>query len=354
MINKVFNYIVPLVMMLVVLGCIGCNDNSLVDYRTTKLTTLQDYADEKEQDKYTMDGWAVICKATVNGKKAIEDAATKTAVTKAFDEARGIIDSVEEKKTVSDFIKNGAYFITDTSWELYIHKWIKDNENQLNGIDDELIQKAIDGKVTIKDSNGLVISTPIRNRMWIAVHSDMLSVNNDSYQFVRDGAVYTGQNLNTSISFVLSGNILIIEENGNVLEYKFDESYSISDNELAKFSAPTNVIYTYGGERLNYASFSWNPDYESGYFGAGIEIKKADSEDYALVMINYPYHYTYVTQFSSDFFTQGINIIRIYYIGGPSLNKNTKQVHMIQNSEYELFNVIVDINGNVKIEEKSK
>jgi hypothetical protein len=143
---------------------------------------------------------------------------------------------------------------------------------------------------------------------------------------------------------------LNIKKGENSLCYKLDESYQLSDNEPVQFSAPTDVSYTFGGQGLNYASFDWNPDAGSGWFGAGIEIKKAGSEDFALLKIDHAYENTFVAQFSSTDFSQGINIIRIYYIGGPSLDRSAKQVYLIHNSEYKIFNLIVSIDGGIYFE----
>ena len=354
MITKIFNLIVVLIMMQGVFGLTGCNEISLVEYKTTKSTKLQEYADAKGRDNYTEDGWAVICKAVEDGKKAIEDATTKPAVTKAFNEATVVIDAVEEKMTVSDLMRSGAYFITDISWELYIRNWVADIEHLINGIDEEWIQRAIDGTLTYEDTKGLFISPPNKNYMWVAVYDDKITVNSEVYRFVRNGDSYTGQTLNSTITFSLLGDILTIKKGGNIINYKLDDSFQISENEINEFSAPTDVTYTFGGQGLNYACFDWHPSSGSGWFGAGIELKKADSEDFSLVKIDYPYQYTFVAQFRSTDFSQGINVIRIYYIGGPSLDRNSKQVYLIQNSEYKTFNIIVNNDGAVIIEESNK
>jgi hypothetical protein len=268
-------------MMLGVFGLAACDEISLVEYKGIKSAMLLEYADTKGQDNYTVDGWAVICEAVVDGKKGIEDATTKPAVTKAFNDAKVAIDAVEEKRTVSDLMRSGAYFITDTSWELYVRHWVIDMENLIDGTDEEWIQRAIEGTLTIEDTNGLVFPVPNRNGMWVAAYDDKITENYKVFSFVRNGEAYTGKRLNSTISFTLVGNILTIKNEGNVIHYKLDESYQLSENESVQFSAPTEVRNTFGGQGLGYATFDWNPNTESGWLGAGIEIKKAGSEDFA-------------------------------------------------------------------------
>lgn len=85
------------IMMLGAFGLAACDNISLDEYKATKSQALQDYADAKGEGNYYTDGWQAVCKAVTDGKVAIESAETKPVVTKAYDDAKAVIDAVEEK-----------------------------------------------------------------------------------------------------------------------------------------------------------------------------------------------------------------------------------------------------------------
>lgn len=88
--------------------------------------------------------------------------------------------------------------------------------------------------------------------------------------------------------------------------------------------------------------------------GAGVEIRKAGTQDFVLVKVEQVYMNMFVTQFRSTDFLQGINTVRIYHIGDPILSRNPNQVRIKANSEFVYFDFNVDIEGNLTIQEISK
>jgi len=104
MFKKILGLVGAAVMLFGVFGLAACTE-SLDDYKTTKKTELQNYADGKGQDNYCTGNWTAICDAVTAGKKAIADATTKPAVTTAYNDAKGVIDAIqEEDDEMADYI----------------------------------------------------------------------------------------------------------------------------------------------------------------------------------------------------------------------------------------------------------
>lgn len=95
-----------------------------------------------------------------------------------------------------------------------------------------------------------------------------------------------------------------------------DNSYEAIGDEPLPTTAPTNIVSSnLNGADLNYAALRWNYVSTAGYLGAGVEIRKAGTQDFVLVKIEQVYMNMFVTQLRSTDFLQGINTVRIYHIG---------------------------------------
>lgn len=331
----------------------ACDMESLDEYKGIKTVALQEYSDEKGEIFYSASGWMTICQIVDDGIVAIENSSTKSEVSKAFANAKNEIDAVEIDGN-SDLMKNGAYFITDSSWEMYIRLWAEINADTFEGIDEKFIQKAIAGTLEPEDIDGFLFFPPQRESMWVVVYGEQVTVSRnfyDIYQISRVGNKYEGCSLHSSIDLVLKNDLLLVREGTVSLQYKRDNSFQSSEDVNIKFSRPANVSFSCGGEGANYAFFMWYPNSNSGWFGAGIEIFKANSSDYVLTNIDSGYMNIFIAQFTKSDFTQGINYVRFYYLGGPSLDYSTKQIYIIPSSEYVTFEVIIDIEGNISINE---
>ncbi len=108
------------IMLLGFFGLAACTE-SLAEYKETRSTELQTYADAKGESNYSKEGWQAVCKSVKDGKAAICTAETKPDVDTAFNEAKNVIDKVEglglEKKiiwngTIADIVDNETILIT--------------------------------------------------------------------------------------------------------------------------------------------------------------------------------------------------------------------------------------------------
>jgi len=119
--KKIIRLGIIALIMLGFFGLTACDDESLADYKATKSQTLQEYADAKGVENYSTEGWQAVCKAVVDGKSAINAATTKFAVTTAYNDAKGVIDEVEDlgletkiiwSGTIADIVDNETILIT--------------------------------------------------------------------------------------------------------------------------------------------------------------------------------------------------------------------------------------------------
>lgn len=107
-IKKIAVIVMAMMMLIGTFALTACDNVSLDEYKATKSQALQDYADAKGESNYCETGWETICKAVMDGKAAIEAAATKPAVTTAFNDAKGVIDKVEDLGLENKIIWNGT------------------------------------------------------------------------------------------------------------------------------------------------------------------------------------------------------------------------------------------------------
>lgn len=345
MIKKLTILGIAFIILFSLTGCVDLSDG-LTAYKIDAKAAIQAYADGKGEEKYTAENWKEIENAVTAGKDAVQVASDRMGVDTAVETAKENIDEVKPKE--SDIMQNGAYFITDVSWENYVRNIAKDY-----GESESWIQDVLNGG----DGGNLNHLVKPRNFHWVAAFDELLTLSKDYrivYQFSYDDGTYTGYSLNSTIKFWLVDDVLFIRSGSNITQYKRDNSYQISEDTPVHFSAPINIDYGSGGLGLNYVFFTWNPSSGYGWFGAGVEVKKADSEDFVLTKLEFAYMYTFVAQLGDTAFAQGVNTVRINYIGGPSLIRNSKNVYKIQSSEYAYFNVIVDAEGNVTIEEVNR
>lgn len=101
--KKLINLMVILVMMLCFYVLTGCDSINLSDYKATKITELQAYADAKGVNNYKAENWLILQQAVTEGKQAVESATTKPHVDTAVETAKTAIDAVEEGE-MRDFV----------------------------------------------------------------------------------------------------------------------------------------------------------------------------------------------------------------------------------------------------------
>lgn len=99
-------------------------------------------------------------------------------------------------------MRNGAYFITDTSWEKYIRKCAKNF-----GENETWIQNVLNGG----DGGERAGSFRSRSSMWTAVYGESMTVFGSThrvYQFTPNLDFYTANYFNATTTFILNGDIL--------------------------------------------------------------------------------------------------------------------------------------------------
>lgn len=318
---------------------VACNN----DYKSAQKTEIHNYAEAKGKDNYSAENWSMILELVSTGNAAIDAAKGKLAVNLAVCEAKMAIDGIAPKE--SDIIHDGAYFITDAGWEKYVRKHAKDIDEKEGWIQDVI------------DAGGVEKWSPSflpRSLLWVAIIDEKMTVSIDSrtvYQISRDNELYNGQSLHSPITFWLTDDILYIRKGSETTQYKQDTTYKRSESEPYIPNAPENIEYSSGEIGLNYVFLQWQNAIDAGNFGAAVEIKKAGMQDYSLVRIEQVYMNTYVAQFRESDFLQGENFLRIYYIGGPIINRVEKLLILHQNSDYKVFSIKVNEDGSKIIEE---
>lgn len=330
---------IAFIMLFSLAGCVAPIDE-LGEYKTEAKAEIQAYAEGKDKENYSVENWKTIEEAVTAGKEAVQLSTDKAGVDTAVAAAKEDIDKVMILK--SDIIQNGVYVITDVGWEIYVRDFAKNFHES-----ETWIQEVLNG-------DGGYLENLIRPRSlhWVAIFDDLLTVSREEcevYQFSLEGDMYAGYKLHYSIKFWLVDNVLFMRYGDDILQYQKDDSYQISEEAPASFSAPKDIQYHCGGSGLDYVFIDWNRTPAAEYFGAAIEVKKADSESFVFHAIEYEIMNMFVGQFRESDFVQGVNDVRIHYIGGPFVDQNTRQVYMIQDSEYMSFHVIVDDEGNPAI-----
>lgn len=237
----------------------------------------------------------------------------------------------------------GAYFITDESYERYVRNCAAEI-----GADEQWISDVLNG------GNGGEWHYMIRSKSWFwcAIADNQITVA-EIYKTVYDISVveneYIGSSITKTISFCFVGDILCLNDNGEITEYKKDASYQRTQTRATTLSAPKNITADSGEKGYDFVGFHW--DYQSGYgtVGAAVEIKKAGSDEYkTFEKIERVYMNMFVIQLEKSQFEVGENLVRIYHIGGPSIT-NDKFIIVNKNSAYVTYRVIVNNDGSVKV-----
>ena len=124
MLKKITCFGIALILLFSFASCIKLpsgQNSELAEYKTTKKTELQEYANAKGKSNYSESGWIAICKAVTDGKEVIDAAKNKPAVDTAFNGAKDAIDEVEKEV---DKVENIEFTLVlgrmDYGWATYI------------------------------------------------------------------------------------------------------------------------------------------------------------------------------------------------------------------------------------------
>ena len=266
-------------------------------------------------------------------------------------DSEGEVSSQPTDSKPTETIKPGAYFITNESWETYARDWANSTKHLVENFNEDFIQKVINETVTIDDSYGLELFPPSKNSLWAVINNDLLTLSTERakvYTFVHSGDYYEATSFNSLISFKLHNDILTITMNSGNIQFRFDNSYVLTDNKIM-LDKPSNIEYSSGGEGLNYLYLQWPYQAGFGFFGTSVEIKKANKDEFTLIRVEQTYHNTIVVQRERGDFALGTNILRLGNIGGPSIT-NTKEIITYLDSAYVDFKVVINADNNITVE----
>lgn len=112
--KKLVNLMIIMVMMFGFFVFTGCDSVNLLDYKATKVIELEDYAEAKGVENYTIQNWLILEQAITDGKFAIENATTKLKVVEAFENAKKVIDRVEKNDNIAEY--NAIMFDRAIEW----------------------------------------------------------------------------------------------------------------------------------------------------------------------------------------------------------------------------------------------
>ncbi len=239
---------------------------------------------------------------------------------------------------------DGAYFITDESYESYVR-----NCAVQVGADEEWVSEVLNG------GDGGQWNYMIRppRWFWCAIADNQITVSkigDTVYDISICENAYRGNSVAKTVSFWFSGDILHLSDNDETLEYKKDGSYKRAVTGEVALGAPQNITVQSGGEGLNFVTFKWNYQSDYGRIGAAVEIKTAGLQEYKpLGKIERVYMNEFTVQLDESNFEAGENQVRIYHVGGPSVT-NDHSVIVRKNSNYATYRVTVNGDGSVTVQ----
>jgi len=332
------------VLLIMVFSGAGCISGSgFSEYKNSAKEKLEIFAADKGQEFYSAENWTAVMSFVAEGKVAIDAAKDKAGVDSALNATQIKIVGVEPNNF-------GAYFISDIGWETYI-RWVAEYKE----LDEVWIRNALNGDFGEYAPPNIMY----RNMMWAAIRGNLITISNSSsqygiqvIQFSRDGDSYAGGKLHFAMSFTLSSEFLTVDYHtgmfkGLSIQYELDISYQGSEVEPTQLAPPKNVESHPTGQRWDYIG-------AAGLLGAGAEIRRAGAQDFELVQTTDVYMNNFAISCPSSYFSEGVNTVRIFHIGGPYLSydrtTDSKQVRISLNSEYVYFNYIKNTESTITVE----
>lgn len=298
----------------------GTKNETINDYRKGRNQEIQQYSISKLQSDYSEENRNAVNEIVSECKNTINKSNDKEKIDTAVLNAKQALDNIEPLQ--SDELQEGAYFITEIGYEWYTKTYFHPNN---------IIEKMRSLWVLIKNGQ---MTVSVRDRT--------------AYELNENNGIYRGVSPVSFVDIWLSNDILYIRNGKNTLQYSIDSTYDVSTIAQTKqLATPSDITIT---DKQNYVSLMWafSPNY--GYFGAAVEIKNADNDDFTPIKIERPYMNTMVAQlFLNNYLRQGENLIRIYNIGGYWIN-TSKTVSLSEKSDYVTFKVTVTDNTIITVQ----
>lgn len=307
-----------IVLLLIILSSIALacsNDTALEDYRQTKKQEIQTYATTKLQDSYSEENHSKINEVIATCNKSIVGAKNTDEVNSIIIDAKQQLDIIEPAQSAP--LKDGAYFITDASFE-----WYNAHRYPLQGNADQ-------------------------HYIWALVVGNQITIDNSrrtAYTIADNNGIYHGASFVSydNVDIWMINDTLYIRDSYKVLSYKVDSDYDTSTiSQTEQLTTPSDISFGYGD--IKHVSFSWPYSYKYGDFGCGVEIKNSEYTDFTPIQIEYPWMNKMVVDSLHDYLKPGENLIRIHNLGGYSIT-NDKRIFAYVRSDYVTFRVFVTDN----------
>lgn len=257
--------------------------------------------------------------------------------------AIGITGCKSEPKPVEELCGDsvGAYFITDESYESYVHRTA-----EAAGLDEQWVLDVLNG------GDGGEWHYLIRPKAWYwcVIADNQIRVAKGSqtiYDISVDENNFIGTCITETISFWFDGDILCIKQETSTMEYKKDSTYQRTETKQKVLDAPKNIRVSIS-EDYGYVTFDWN--YQSGYgtIGAKADIKTANSKNYEPLKIDQVYMNSLVIQIYTSALKTGKNWVRMYHVGGPTIT-NSNLIIVEEDSDYVTYCITVHRSGKISV-----
>lgn len=231
----------------------------------------------------------------------------------------GIVGCSNTQSESFDGNSNGAYFITDDSYQ----------------------------KITATIPQSAFRCIIVGDKMMLSgVENNVYYV----YDIVTESDTsFKGTSIMGDISCWFDGNTLCIDYGGQTIQFKEDKSYILVEDEAIILTSPQNIEVSSGADGLGFVMFQWNYQSDYGKFGATVEIKTANAQEFQPVKkVERVYMNMFTVQLDCSNFEIGENYVRLYHIGAPDIT-NDKSIKVYENSDYAIYCVIVDESGKVTV-----
>ncbi|MCL2797529.1 MAG: hypothetical protein FWD58_05705 [Firmicutes bacterium] len=203
----------------------------------------------------------------------------------------------------------------------------------------------------------------------VVVYDNLISVSGSGggsrsarvFRFHHAGDFYTGVDLYGSVSFKFVGNNLTFQNAFGLKKMKCVRapSIGISEEEPLKLPTPalTDIDFWKKSFELKYSNDFGPWDYSlprSALMGVLVEVKRVDDQDFVPAVMKTNSVHEHSQNFEHVFFdrlnlTQGINVLRLTFLGGPFVWENA--IRLSSDSEPLYFNLVLDADGNVAEQE---
>ena len=219
----------------------------------------------------------------------------------------------------------GTYFITNKGYETYIKSIA-----QSNGENDQWVSNVLKKGLTEEQEEYICK----KEKIWSVIEAEQITISEKVrtvYDFSFAENKFIGITKDGNISFWNEENILHIENEYGILEFRKNYSYKRDSTRDIILEKPTNVEVSNTNGQI---CFTYANTGGYGAFGSTIDIKYATANDYTKTnIIERPWMNSYVFEFEQKSFPDGDNYFRIYHLGGPSIT-NDGAVIVMKNSEF--------------------